>query len=1518
MMNRRRLVAVVSATSLLSILALVAIAVGIATRSAFGRDQLRGIVTARLAGALAGKAYLGHFTQLGLGEVEIDSLELRDRDDSLFVASGPITVLYDPRDLMNARIRIRSLVSEHPVVNIRRYENDDWNFRHVFKRGPSGPDRPGTGFGEYVVLDSTVIHSGRLSLTLPWHPDDSLRGARRDSAVRAALSLTDKHIRISREGRHIVFARTWRWTGIDGYSPHLRLALPDSAGRRFAIGDLKFDESDPPFAFRNITGSARWLGDSIWLDARHWDLPGSTGSAQGKIWWGDDLPVRYSVRVTGDSISLADVAWVYPTLPRTGGGRMELEIRNAPRNLDVIDYAIRRMDVRTARSHLTGDMTYGVGGPVLVVKDVNLTAAPVDFALLRTLNGRPFPVDWQGELSGAVRARGGPLNRFMLDEARATFADAHVPGAVTRFSATGGLDILEPSLTKFRGLAVNVSSIDLRSLEFLYPNFPRLTGTVSGTAMLDSSWLDVRISNADLTHRDGAVLPSHVTGSGRVTWGPRFLVYDLDLDAHPLSTTMLARSYPGLPFRGPFAGPIRVVGTLPDLEVTTALSSGAGKFTFDGRIGADQPAYSAKGAGTLTTVDLHSLLDTTTVPPTDLSGSYRIDVHGRTIADLVGSLDIALSRSRVGTLRVLPSMARLRFGNGVMNADSISIATAGGRLTATGGIGLARGRSDTVHFRMEGDSLSALRDLIAGDTARTDSVGGRYSVQGDVVGSLDSLSRVDVRATLDGHALVLGGFRAQNARGEVALTDALRARKGVVRLALDSTIAWGARVTSLTGSARFFDATRARVRLSAVSATGPTLVATADVRREARTVIAVVDTADLAIEDRKWTLRRPSRIVTGAAGASLDSLVLASGRWGRVVASGDLPFASPVRVTVIADSVPLRDIGLLIQTRDTLGGRGSFRGNVSGVRAGPIMTMSAAVADATWGGSRTSQSTVEARYAERRLDVSAALYREGRPAVRGTATLPIDLAMLPVRSRLLPDSLRGSVRTDSVDLSVFETFSSRLERARGRLNANLTLAGTWEAPAVSGTIGLVDGMVFVPQAGVRLEGIEADLQAVRNVLRIRTLRGRSGAQVGNYATLSGAVDFSTPSNPIFDLRFNARDFRIISDRRTAELDLTANAALAGPYKTATVSGVVTFPRGSVYVPEFTRRRIIDDSDPDFREILDTSDVASRELLPAASSEFVQNLLLSGLTIELGQDVWLRSPDANIQLGGTIGLTTDSTDVHGRRAGSSQYKLALNGALSADRGTYRLNLGLVARTFQVERGSIRFNGTADLNPDLDIRALYTARQQQSEERDVRIRVEITGTLATPQLSLASADGLQYSQADLFSYLLTGRRNLFATALEGNPATTTGISVLLPTATTIVEQALQSQFGRGVDFLSVQTGGYASATGAGDIVDKGVTNTRIGVGKQITDRTYATLSAGVCPLTRLQTNENAVADFRDALGIRVEHRLNFGFSLEASVEPATTLRDCYGTGPQTTRIFTSVPKQYGFDLFRSWSF
>ncbi|HEY4954560.1 MAG TPA: hypothetical protein VII02_06715, partial [Gemmatimonadaceae bacterium] len=476
-MSRRQRIVTFSALALLGAFVVVFLIALSLTQTEYGQGQVRRFVQSWVAGKVHGKMYVGRISGGLFNGVTIDSVDIRDGEDSLFVATGRVRVNYDIRDIFDRRILLSHLDVEHPVVHLRQHEDGSWNWRRIFPEGPKGPSN-GRGFGDFIVMDSADVRNGQIILTLPWHVSDDLKGYRRDSAITHALgSLTrdapgndwPSEIRRTREG----FARTWRFTDVRSSFSYVRVSMPDTAGRFMKIAKGSLTSSDPPLQIHNLAGGVRFLGDSAWLDMPHFDLPASTGSAKGKIEWGGPLATRYAVHIVGDSVSLNDVAWVYPTLPRTGGGRLDVDMNNV-RHPRIMDYAITRMDVSSTRSRLVGSMTYGVGAPVLAVKDVRLEAEPLNFDLLRALNGKKFPYDWQGNITGSVRAAGGPLDHFRVDESHFTFADAHVPGAITRGSARGELDILYPAYTAFRGLDVNIETLDLRTLQYLNPEFLEL------------------------------------------------------------------------------------------------------------------------------------------------------------------------------------------------------------------------------------------------------------------------------------------------------------------------------------------------------------------------------------------------------------------------------------------------------------------------------------------------------------------------------------------------------------------------------------------------------------------------------------------------------------------------------------------------------------------------------------------------------------------------------------------------------------------------------------------------------------------------------------------------------------------------------------------------------------------------------------------------------------------------------------------------------------------------------------
>ena len=1533
-MTRRRFVVLVALCTLV-VLGLIGVGVGtFLLHTETGQAGLRRTIQQQVAGSMKGKLYLGPMSGNFFTGVTIDSLELRDDEDSLFVATGRVKLEYDVRDIVDRRLHFRRVDVEHPVVVLRQHENWTWNFKRMFASGkPSTPRGPERGFGDFIVIDSAHVRNASFRLTLPWHADDSLHGARRDSALRVNLARKDHEIRRTREG----YTQTYRWSNAYAAIPYARIADPDSAGKLFVIDTVHASETVPPFRWRNVSGVVKLLGDSVWMKVPHWDLPGSTGRAEGKVTWGSDLPVRYAIRVFGDTVSLADVAWVYPTLPTTGGGRMILDIKNE-RNLHQLDYALSEMDVRTTKSRLRGSMTFETGGPVLAVHDVNVVADPVDWDLLRTLNGKPFPADWQGTLQGTVKARGGPLNRFYVDAADVTFTDRHVPGAVSHFTGHGELDILFPAFTAFHHFTAVTDRLELRTLSAIYPAFPKLTGIAKGSAVLDSSWLDVRVSNAELTHIDGPAEPTHATGGGRITYGEKFMAYDLALQASPLSITTLARSYPKLPLRGTFSGPITVKGIAPDLQVEADLSGPAGHITYAGRVDADSiGGYGAHGSGAFDNLNAVALVGRAT-PPSRLAGRYDVDITGDSLATLAGPIAVRLEGSEVDGVQIASGVSRLRFETGILHVDTLQVNATPGTLRAHGTLGLTRpAGSDSLVLAVAVDSLGGLRRYFKSTSALTgepvrDSLLGSLAFQGSVRGWLDSL---DLRGALRGRELYVNGNLTHAMTGSLAVRSVNGRTTGDVDMRADTAVAAGIGVRFATLHARLLDKGRAHFGAGAATNNGGSLLVAGDYSALGDTTGIKLDTFTVSLGDARWALRRPTHVVRSPLGLVVDTLVLANTTGGTISGYARVPANAPVHAQLRADGIPLSELGKFAQLGSPLEGSLSARFDATGTRERPTLVFDATARDVHFSSLSAEQFSLTGGYADERARMQANLLRGGRAILDASLDYPIALTLFAAKPT--GDSLRGRIHADSVDLALVEALSAKLKNATGRMAIDLAISGAPKQPHLGGVIGVHDGGVEIPDAGLRIAAMDGlvRVDATRDSLAIDHLRFTTPASNGT-AELTGAVVFRDKTNPKLDLRFDAKLLRAVDKRNLARLDVSTGAGgmrLNGTLDEATLSGSLLVDRGTIYIPELVRKELEEITLDDFAMLFDTTDVQNRSLMPAAPSKLVEHLRLSGVSVNLGDEVWLRSKEANVKLGGSLNVTRAREE---RGAGNAafegdllsdttkmapKYRLALSGTLSADRGTYRLDLGPVKREFQVQSGKISFFGTPDFNPAIDVTALY--RVKQANRADIPVQARIVGNFyPQPALELTSTDA-SVAQSDLVSYLATGRPS---SEISKDLGVQRAAELVLPTLSAYANSALRDQFSF-MDLFQIQSGNLSDqslAPGANtrDQVKGIFASTRLGGEKQISDRLFLSFSTGLCPA--LSTGSDDQNSGLKGIGNSIEGKVEYRFpltgpnrlSLRGGLDPSANSLRCGGAN--SVRGFVATPPQWGLSLFRSWSF
>jgi hypothetical protein len=196
-MSRRRTVVLASAATLFALGGLLAGAVAFVTQTGWGREQIRTRVMALINSKVQGTLYIGHLEGSLFTNLVVDSFAIREKNDSLFVATGPIHIRFDPRDLLDRRIVASEVTIERAFVHIHQDSTKQWNYRRIFPPGPKGPPKPVTvrNFGDYIFVNAARAKDVTFLLTMPWHPDDSLTGARADSAARVQMARTDKHIR---------------------------------------------------------------------------------------------------------------------------------------------------------------------------------------------------------------------------------------------------------------------------------------------------------------------------------------------------------------------------------------------------------------------------------------------------------------------------------------------------------------------------------------------------------------------------------------------------------------------------------------------------------------------------------------------------------------------------------------------------------------------------------------------------------------------------------------------------------------------------------------------------------------------------------------------------------------------------------------------------------------------------------------------------------------------------------------------------------------------------------------------------------------------------------------------------------------------------------------------------------------------------------------------------------------------------------------------------------------------------
>jgi hypothetical protein len=596
-------------------------AVQILSRTEWGQERVRNLALGWLQDAVAGEVRIGRLSGGGLlTGVTIHDFAIIDSLGRPFVQADSAEVSYDWMTLLGGSIVLNRATLYGPNISIEKLPGDSlWNFERVF---PDTTPGESTAARSLIMFESARIRGGVVAVRRPWEPDDPVEPA--DTARAILESVPGGRVTVTRfEIEEAEFGRfIWESPLEEGKL----VTIESFRGSGYVWRD--------PFVVTNLQGTMTWVDSTISFDVPRFELPATRASLVGQVVIGEEEN-RYDVRLDGQQLALADLQWLYPRLPAEGGGTAILRIQSQrPKG---ILFLAERLRLTMPGTQLAG--TVGVvAGDTLYFTAVDLTASPLDLDLVEGLLPGGLPVD--GLLIGTVEVS-GPLSALRTEgDVRLEQSGSAARNAV---QWAGAVDVRHGLVA--RRLRAELADFDLAVLNALRPDLD-VHGLVTGTIEANGDLGSGIALQAALEHAEGGRAPTRVDGGGTVRVAGGRTDLDLQLDARSFSFAELGAWVPALDgLHGTAAGPVHLVGPLDDLRLAADLRTDAGGLTFDGRVDRRGPVPRFAGQGTASAFQLRNLSDS--LPDARFTGDVTFDLTGRGLADLNGSLRIALDTGSV-------------------------------------------------------------------------------------------------------------------------------------------------------------------------------------------------------------------------------------------------------------------------------------------------------------------------------------------------------------------------------------------------------------------------------------------------------------------------------------------------------------------------------------------------------------------------------------------------------------------------------------------------------------------------------------------------------------------------------------------------------------------------------------------------------------------------------------------------------------------------------------------------------
>ena len=974
----------------------------------------------------------------------------------------------------------------------------------------------------------------------------------------------------------------------------------------------------------------------------------------------------------------------------------------------------------------------------------------------------------------------GGRTAVRLDELVAEADDSRVAGAIAL--ALAGPE----AAAQLLAVDLRLEPLTVAMLERFVGPLPytgALRGTIQGTAPDFAFDIAARLLSPEVAE------PFLARISGGLTFdGDGFALRAADIDLEDVPLEVLRPLAPGLPLAGRVSGRVTLEGPpgATPLALDVQLTFAEGSATLAGSLDLTGPVPAYDFSGQLLDVSLPALLEPE-VPPVSLTAGFtlqgtgtdpatanaRLGLRGRFTGWQTGPSDTVRVSATVadGTLALESAALRLATLDLAVDGTWQFVEPGGGALTYDVVVSEVRPFAPYLPFLVGSDASGALR------------------TQGVLSGTLD-VPRFT--GTLEGANLAYGEWAAEelDAEYDIALREPTP----------DATVEAVARMLEAPGDAIYDIATAQLLledgRFSLVSdaerAGGGDFGVTADGWvEEDGTVDALVRRLNLELDGQRWRLVRTARVEwVPEEGAEIRDLLLqqVDGE-GRVAVDGPLPPRETASLRVEVAALPVGEVLEMIGREPVVTGDLWLEARAFGPPDAPRVGADFRLVGGRVGTVYATQLTGAILFENERLAAEATALLDTLGTVEFDASVPIalNLGLLPSAEVLEGRPLRATLRADTLPLSAVEMLTPEIQDAEGAMRAFLSVSGTPDAPALTGSVQVWNGALTIRELDQRYEEISADIVLEGQTAYVREARARSDG----WAVATGTVTFPTLMDPVVDLVVQFDGFRAVGADDREPAAAWGQLAIAGELSQPVITGDVTLDDGDINIP--TTGDDLDQAVVGVGET--TAEVVLEVDEPQPAASWFDRLTLDEVIVEAGEDLWVSLDEqARAQVAGELVLLKAPTE-----------SIRIFGDLAGERGTFTIRVGPIVRRFDIVSVEVNFLGSPELNPAIDIVASRFVPSASGQP--LEIRVLITGTLDAPNVALTTADGANIPESEILSYLLFGQPS-FALADDGLPTQPLleealfGVGSLAEIASIELEEALIADLGLPLDYFQIR--------------------------------------------------------------------------------------------------------------------